>query len=76
MYCRNNSWHCCIFTHGGAGAVGFGNFCKAVNVKLRLLECSLARKFKQNVPVTVVGGGGGGGEDELGAMAVSAYSTS
>jgi len=28
------------------------------------------------MPVTVVGGGGGGGDEELGAMAVLAYSTS
>ena len=75
MYRRNNSWHCCIFTDGVAGAVGFGDFCKAANVEA-LTELRLAWKYIENMPVTVVGGGGGGGEAESGAMAVSAYSTS
>ena len=70
MYCRHNSWHCCIFAYGGAGAVGFGNFCKAAMVKSRLVDFKLAWEHKRYMPVTVVGGGGGGGEDELGAMAV------
>ena len=76
MYCRNNSWHCCIFTNGSAGAVGFGDFCKAANDKSRLVECRLACEHRQYMPVTVVGGGGGDGEIELGATAVLAYSTS